>query len=114
MFGFLSKVILMAVVVAVIGTVVYMRRGSLPNPNSLLSEVRDAVTHVDTGLVWNNLSASLDNLVTHPDKNSPVVLGIKVTNESLSTVVDVIQNLPPGQVSEIKAALCTSASPSAR
>jgi hypothetical protein len=52
----------------------------------------------------------LDSLVTHPDPNSPVVLGVKISNDSLSTVVDVIRSLPPDQINQIKSALCTPVS----
>jgi hypothetical protein len=47
----------------------------------------------------------LDSLVTHPDPNSPVVLGVKISNDSLSTVVDVIRSLPPDQINQIKSGL---------
>jgi len=113
MFGFLLKVVLVAAVVAGIGGVIYMRRGSWPSPDSLVSDFKAAVTTVDTGTIAKNLSASLDALVTKP-ANSPVVLGIQVTSESLTTLVDVLQKLPPDQVNQIKAALCEPASPSAR
>src|SRR3989344_6527115 len=105
MFGFLLKVVLVAAVVAGVGGVIYMRRGSWPTPESLTADFKNAVTTVDMGTVTKNLSASLDSLITKP-ANSPVVLGIQVTSESLTTIVDVLQKLPPDQVSQIKAALC--------
>ena len=112
MFGFLLKMVVMVAVIAAIGGVIYLLRGNMPDPKSLLSDAKTAVTTADTSVIWKNLSNSLDALISKP-ANSPVVLGIKVTNDSLSTVVDVIQKLPPEQISQIQAALCQPASPSA-
>lgn len=114
MFGFLLKVVLVTAVVAGVGGVIYMRRGSWPTPESLTADLKNAVTTVNMGTVGKNLSASLDALITKP-VNSPVVLGIQVTSDSLTTIVDVLQHLPPDQIDQIKTALCSpSATPSAR
>lgn len=117
MISFLLKILLVAaVVVGVIG-VVYMRRGSMPRISELPGKLKDSLAQVNTTTLWSNLSGSLDSLVTNPDANSPVVLGVKITNDSLTTVVDVIQSLPPDQITQIRSALCTpapSATPSAR
>lgn len=109
MLGFLFKVGTVAAVVAGIGGFIYLRRGSLPSlppPTQWLGIARQTAREVDFKVVAQNLSTSLDNLVTHPDKNSPVVLGVKITNESIGKVVDVIQSLPPEQINEIKQAIC--------
>ncbi|OGD03019.1 hypothetical protein A3D85_00600 [Candidatus Amesbacteria bacterium RIFCSPHIGHO2_02_FULL_47_9] len=115
MLGFLAKIIIVAAVVSVIGYVVFIRRGSLPDfslfaPDHLLSNAISSVKKVDPKVLSQNVSDSLDKLITHPDKNSPVVLGVKITNESLNKLVDVIQTLPPDQVSQIKQAICATAS----
>lgn len=107
MFGFLFKVVLLAAVVAAIGGVIYLRRGGLPNPRSFADEVIHAARTADASIVWRNLSSSLDSLVTHPQPNSPVVLGIEVSNDSLDTVVNALQNLPPEQADQIRSALCS-------
>jgi hypothetical protein len=117
MLGFLFKIILVAIVFAGIFGFIYLRRGSLPQIPKLSdipSALSQAAKNVDTSKLSENLSAALDGLVTHPDKNSPVVLGVKVTNDSLVKVVDVIYNLPPDQFSQIKSLICSPASPSAK
>lgn len=112
MVGSLLKVVIMVAVLASIGGVIYLRRGNIPDPKSLFSDAKTAVQTADTSTIWSNLSASLDSLVSKPI-NSPVVLGISVTNESLSKVVDVIQGLPPEQLSQIQSALCSPPTPTA-
>lgn len=115
MFKFLLKLLLVAAVVGGIGGYIYIKKGSLPDlsaythPQSVISEFRK------TPLTeWGNrLSVALDSLVTHPDRNSPVVLGTKIASDSLNTVVDTIQNLPPDQIKELRQLLCSPASPSA-
>jgi hypothetical protein len=117
MFGFLSKIILIALIVAGVGGLIYPRRGSLsqiPKLSQVPAIFSQTVKHIDASKLSQNLSAALDNLVTHPDKNSPVVLGVKVTNDSLNKVVDVIYSLPPEQLGQIKTLLCAPASPSAK
>lgn len=119
MIGLLLKLIIVCGVV--IGGFSYL---SNKNPH-LITDLATAKTKIqsgnfsqladiDTNLVKNNLSASLDSLVTHPDKNSPVVLGVKVTNDSLNTLVDVIRQLPPEQVEQLKDVVCSPATPSAK
>lgn len=119
MFGFLFKVILVAAVVVGLVGVVYFKRGlplpknisqltsQLPNQKTLLKGVKS----LDVNQVGKQLSDALDSLVTHPDKNSPVVLGVKVTNDSISTLVDVVQKLPTDQLEQIKTAICASPLP---
>ena len=125
MFGFLLKVgIIAAVVVGVFTLVSWRRTGQVRLPSarnltlwvasSFNREALSKIKNVNMGSVSRNLSSALDSLVTHPDRNSPVVLGVKITNDSLNTVVDVIQNLPPDQVNQIKALLCTPATSSGR
>ncbi|MBI5358876.1 hypothetical protein HZB69_04595, partial [Candidatus Amesbacteria bacterium] len=53
---------------------------------------------------------TLDNIVTNQTKDSPVVLGLKVTNESLSAITDVLQKLPNDQLQQIRAVVCASPS----
>lgn len=59
------------------------------------------------------LSEALDSLITHPNRNSPVVLGLKVSNDSLNAIVDLIQRLPPDQIDQLKNSICSPATPSA-
>ncbi|OGD01354.1 hypothetical protein A3E17_04190 [Candidatus Amesbacteria bacterium RIFCSPHIGHO2_12_FULL_48_14] len=124
MFGFLFKIIIVALVVIGLYSVVSVRRGSPPQIPSL-SQITSAaqatfsrqafsgLKNIDTSNLGKNLSQALDSLVTHPDRNSPVVLGVKITNDSLNTVVNVIQGLPPDQVDQIKNLLCSPATSSA-
>ena len=124
MFGFLFKIIIVALVVIGLYSVVSVRRGSPPQIPAL-SQITSAaqatfsrqafsgLKNIDTSNLGKNLSQALDSLVTHPDRNSPVVLGVKITNDSLNTVVDVIQGLPPDQVDQIKNLLCSPATSSA-
>ncbi len=112
MFGFLLKVGIIAAVVASIGGFVYLRRGSLPqipSPNQWLALASESARKVDFKILAKNSSDALDNLIANPDKNSPVVLGVKITNESLGKLVDVIQGLPPEQADQIKSVVCGAA-----
>jgi len=117
----------MAAVVAG-GGYAYMNRDKIPQLTNLTSQLKlpdikqinasDAGTRISAALDSlvthpdKDISAALDSLVTHPDKDSPVVLGVKITNESIGKLVDVIQGLPPEQVNQIKQVICAPASPS--
>lgn len=111
MFGFLFKVIIMAAVVAG-GGYAYINRDKFPQ----LAEIAQLpsrlklpdLKQVDASEAGKRISSALDSLVTHPDKNSPVVLGVKITNESIGKLVDVIQGLPPEQVNQIKQVICAT------
>lgn len=103
MFGFLFKIILMAAVVAG-GGYAYLNKDKLPDFTSQFKA--PTAINFDASSAGKRISDTLDALVTHPDQNSPVILGMKITNDSLSQLVDFIQSLPPGQVSELKQILC--------
>ena len=111
MLGFLTKVIFLAILVGGIGMFVVNRTGSIPTPESLKAEVENTIKNFDTKTVTSNLSASLDALVTNPDSNSPVVLGVKISNDSLNKIVDTIQSLPPEQVEQVRDILCNFSTP---
>ena len=104
---------MVAAVVGSIGGVIYIKSGGVPDPKKIVADFTQAVKDVDSKTLAQNASQSLDKLVTHPDNNSPVVLGVKITNDSLDTVVSVLQSLPPEQVATIKSALCAPISPTA-
>ncbi|HJZ05669.1 hypothetical protein A2634_05210 [Candidatus Amesbacteria bacterium RIFCSPHIGHO2_01_FULL_48_32] len=117
MLGTLIKFGIIAAIVASIGGFIYLRRGSLPQipqPKDLLSKAKSTVQSIDAKILAQNISVALDNLITHPDKNSPVVLGVKITNDSLKKLVEVIQTLPPDQVDQLKAVVCATATPSGK
>ncbi|MBI2008475.1 hypothetical protein HYS82_02355 [Candidatus Amesbacteria bacterium] len=117
MFGFLFKVIIMAAIVAG-GGYAYINRDKFPQLSQLsqLAQLAQfaklSKVEINASEAASRISSALDSLVTHPDKNSPVVLGVKITNESIGKLVDVIQGLPPEQVNQIKQVIC--ASPSAQ
>jgi len=117
MFGFLFKVILMAAVVAG-GGYAYMNRDKIPQLKNLSQIAANLkipdYKQINASEAGSRISAALDSIVTHPDKNSPVILGVKITNESLGIIVDAIQKLPPDQTNQIKQILCAPASPSAQ
>jgi len=114
--GFLFRIVLVAAIV--VGVLYYVKSNGSKLPNlasfSSLSQVKVPVdqnalktlTNLSASSVTSQVSSVLDSLVTHPDRNSPVVLGVKITNDSLSTLVDVIGKLPPNQVNQLKAAIC--------
>ena len=114
--GFLLKILLVAGLVAGLSGLGFIRRGSIPNL-SALPEVFSVDTrsvsdlkNMDVPTLGKRVSQVLDSLVTHPDRNSPVVLGVKVTNDSLNSLVEVIQKLPPDQVDQLKNVVCSPAS----
>src|SRR3989344_9498803 len=103
MFGFLFKVIVMAAVVAG-GGYAYLNRDKLPQLSQLpqLAQLAKLPNiEINASDAGSRISAVLDSIVTHPDKNSPVILGVKITNESLGIIVDAIQKLPPDQTNQI-------------
>lgn len=112
MLGFLIKIATLGAIVAGIGFVITKQTGSLPTPESLKAEVEHTIKNFDTKTVTSNLSASLDSLVTNPESNSPVVLGVKISNESIGKVVDALQGLPPEQIDQIRSVICSFPSPS--
>lgn len=121
MFGFLFKIIIVVALVAGVGGYLVIKRGgslmdipgyvsSLPktlsvkNAPKLLSSLN--LKSIDTTNLGGKLSDALDALVTHPDKNSPVVLGVKVTNDSIATITDVLLQLPNDQLNQIRNVVC--------
>lgn len=103
------------IIVAIVGGGYFYltsHNSKLLHPQALTTQLKDAATHVSINAVAQNLGATLDSLITHADKNSPVVLGVKISNDSLGTIVDFLQKLPPDQISQIKSAICSPASPS--
>lgn len=121
MFGFLFKIVIVVALVAGVGGYLVVKRGgsvadipsyvaSLPNTFSLKNAPKLIsnlnLKTIDTSNLGGKLSEALDALVTHPDKNSPVVLGVKVTNDSISTITDVIMKLPNEQLNQIRNVVC--------
>ncbi|TSC88155.1 MAG: hypothetical protein G01um101416_178 [Microgenomates group bacterium Gr01-1014_16] len=97
------------------GGYAYINRDKLPQLSQLPQLAQFAKLpniEINASEAGSRISAALDSIVTHPDKNSPVVLGVKITNESIGKLVDVIQGLPPEQVKQIQQVIC--ATPSAR
>lgn len=124
MLGFLIKILVIAGLVVGVGSYALKKTGG-EIPKDLaglkaafnLSQVASEsgkltdITKMNPDQLLTQVSGALDALVTHPGKNGgPVVLGVKVTNDSLNTVVDVLQNLPPDQVQQIKNAICATPS----
>ncbi len=122
MFGFLAKIVIVALLVAGVGGYfVYKKGGELPKLPTDLSQLSIPVDtrilglfkqNLSSGNLGQQLSSALDSLVTHPDRNSPVVLGIKATNESVELITDALMSLPNDKLEQVKQALC--ASPSAQ
>jgi len=124
MLGFLFKILLIAAVVGGIGYFVIFKK-QLPIPKNLSAiKTGDVISKLplNKGAIENiknlkpdqviaQVGGALDSLVTHQSGGAgPVVLGIKVSNDSISTIVDVIQSLPSEQVQQIRTALCASPS----
>lgn len=114
------------VIVVIVGAVyalVYSRHGKFPQITEYITRIQAAINQkslaplaldqVDLSGVGDKLSGSLDSLIVHSGTGSPVVLGVKITNESISALVDAIQKLPPDQTNQIKSFLCDPATPSA-
>lgn len=121
MISFLFKICFIAVIVVGLYSVYQFRRtGELPKPLQAYSAKLNLPALVSlgklTGLkvepkdIGKNLSSALDQLVTHSNTNSPIVLGVKVTNDSLGALVDVLQKLPTEQLDQLKVAICASPS----
>jgi hypothetical protein len=114
MFGLLLKLVLMVVMVG--GVVGFISKKSNQSPKQLIENLsrpdvyKELIKNVDTGAVISKASETLDSLVTHSSKDSPVVLGIKVTNDSLGTIADVLQGLPKDQLQQIRNIVCASSS----
>ncbi len=115
MLGFLFKIGVIAAVVAVGGYFLFIKnpdtlksvlssKGELDIKSILETKVLSSFKNVSAGNLAENVSKGLDSIVTHND--SPVVLGIKISNDSLNSVIDFIQNLPPDQVNELKQVIC--------
>ena len=121
MFGFLIKLIL---VTAVIGGIVgYVAVKTEQSPKEVVlsaqsqieslakpEKYQDIIKNIDTKVLLSKVSETLDNLVTNQTKDSPVVLGLKVTNESLGAITDVLQKLPTEQLEQIRSVVCASPS----
>lgn len=123
MFGFLFKILFIAAVVGGIGYFVMVKKGTLPKSlsqlpvNQILSQLplnKTAIAgmkNAKPGDILAGVSGQLDNLVTHNSGGGgPMVLGVKVSNDSVGTVVDVLQSLPKEQIDQIRSALCASPS----
>jgi hypothetical protein len=113
-FKFLLKLVVFVAIVVGVGAFIANKNGLLPgllkgyvDPSAL-----NKITQTGISQLGPQLSGALDSLVTHPNRNSPVVLGLKVSNDSLNAVVDLIQRLPPDQIAQIKNTICSPASPS--
>ncbi|MDO8488406.1 MAG: hypothetical protein Q7S31_03805 [bacterium] len=120
MFGFLLKVVLIALIVVAGLWYVGMKKGSLSlgsfqlDPKKILS-----MLPIDTDLLLGakniqpdqfkgQISGALDSLVTHPGRNpGPIVLGVKVSNDTIGTVTDVLMGLPSEQLNQVKSVICT-------
>lgn len=110
MFGFLLKIVIIAAIVTGIGSVIVFKGGSITNLSQLPSEFKSTLAQVDTNTLWSNVNSTLDSLVTNPN-SSPVVLGVKITNDTLNTAVDALYKLPPDQLEQIRSAICTPLTP---
>ena len=123
MFGFLIKIVLLIALVG--GGIMFLAAKNKQSPMGLVLGAKGqvekifqpqafeaAIKGVDTKQVVGQISAVLDSLVTKGSADSPVVLGLKVSNESLGAVTDVLMKLPNDQLQQIKSVMC--ASPSAK
>jgi hypothetical protein len=125
MLGFIFKILMVTAIVAGVGWFVMNKKGIIPksvsdaNPGQVLSslplnkEAIGSLKGMKFDQVLAKLSGTLDSLVTHGGPASgPVVLGVKVSNDSISTLVGVLRSLPPEQLDQLRLAMC--ASPSAQ
>jgi len=108
---FLFKIGLVAVIVAGIGFL-YLRSNQKEGIKLKPQAVLDLIKQVNYAELGSQLSQSLDSLVTR-STSSPVVLGIEITNDSLKTISNTLQGLPPDQLKVIKEYICQPASPAA-
>ncbi len=120
MLGFLFKVLLIAAIVVGIVGFVMMKKGNLSlsqfkiDPSKILAQLpidKNVLANfrgVKPEQVGSQVSSVLDSLVTHPGRNSgPVVLGVKVTNDTIGTITDVLMGLPSDQLNQVKSVICT-------
>lgn len=120
MFKFLLKVVVVAAVVVGLLGYLGMKKGNLSfgniniNPQEVLSKlpidmsVVGKMQSMQPDQVKGQVSEALDALVTHPGRNSgPVVLGVKVSNDTIGTVTDVLMGLPSDQLDQVKSVICT-------
>ena len=121
MFGLLLKLVLVTAVIGGIVGYAALKMGQSPK-NVVLGakeqvenltkpeKYQEAIKSIDTKSVVAKASDFLDNIITHGNSNSPVVLGLKVTNESLGAITDVLQKLPNEQLDQIRSVVCASPS----
>ena len=112
------------IIVGAVYAIIFARHKSFPRLTGFVSKIQQAYqqrsltplafSEDQFASVAGQLSETLDSLITHPGKVSPIVLGVDITNDSLNALVDVIQKLPSDQFSELKTVICTPASPSAQ
>lgn len=121
MFGFLIKLVIVTTVIGGIVGYVAVKTKQSPKEVVLSTQSRieslakpekyqDIIKNIDTKVLLSKVGETLDNIVTNQTKDSPVVLGLKVTNESLSAITDVLQKLPNDQLQQIRAVVCASPS----
>lgn len=79
---------------------------NLANPENY----KEAGKKIDTKIFLSKASDMLDSLVTGGSKDSPVVLGIKISNDSIGAVTDILQKLPSDQLQQIRSVVCASPS----
>ncbi len=121
MFGFLIKLIIVTTVIG--GIVGYVAVKTKQSPKEVVlsaqsqieslakpEKYQDMIKNIDTKVLLSKVGQTLDNLVTNQTKDSPVVLGLKVTNESLGVITDVLQKLPNDQLQQIRSVVCASPS----
>ncbi len=109
MFGFLLKIIVfLGIVVLLLFFVIPKLNKSSPGLSlKNLTRVRD----INIADATKKISQTLDNLITHGG-TSPVVLGVKITDTSLDTLVNLVRNLPPDQLNQLKSFVCQPAATS--
>lgn len=109
MFGLLLKLVIISLVVGAVVVTVSVKKDMVKdytNPE----RYQEVVKNIDTKTVVAKASDFLDNIITHGNSGSPVVLGLKVTNESLGAITDVLQKLPNEQLDQIRSVVCASPS----
>ena len=116
MFGFLIKILIIAgLTVGGISYVVFKKPSAtgfkmptniaeIASPAAILGTFKN----IDTENLGKQVSQVLDSLITN--SNSPVVLGVKVSNDTINTVTDAILKLPNQQLDQIKDILCATPS----
>jgi hypothetical protein len=120
MFGFIIKSV---IVLSIIAGILFIAGPKIKYLNSSgsfsisdltnVSSISAHLKNIDVTGLSNQLSQSLDSLVTHKG-NSPVVLGVQIADTSLDAVVNLIRNLPPDELNQIKSYVCQPATPSAK